>query len=203
MKIADPSKLTMPISPGIGLFETSWTVSHSESSWTVGTMMLQFTNAVFKSTWMQTSFDPEPSMQLTLLSGWDLVPAKFLGKRRIMMFLLALAAKITALISLTHDCSFFAFEASELRLSPNACRFLLPVSLLSCLINQSDQVVCVGMMFLDDSELLSYESKSKVGMRLYSFITPLSKSLHTQPVFEFFVCPSPLSPFSVCIQLRC
>jgi hypothetical protein len=74
--------------------------------------------------------DPRPSMQETLLSGPVLVPPKFLGECRIIMFLLLSAAKITVSISLTNDRSSSSFEASELRLSLYACRFLLPASLL-------------------------------------------------------------------------
>jgi hypothetical protein len=94
------------------------------------------------------AWDPKPSMQDTLLSGRVLVPPKFLGECRIMMFLLASAAKITVLISLTNDHSFSASKAPKLRLLLNAWRFLLPASLLSWLINQSDQVVCIVMMIL-------------------------------------------------------
>jgi hypothetical protein len=72
-----------------------------------------------------------------------------------MMFLLALAAKITLSIPSTNDCCFSAFKAPKLRLLLNACRLLMPVSLLSWSINQSDQVVCIGMMFLNNLELLS------------------------------------------------
>ncbi len=32
MKTADPSKLTLPVSSGNGVLETSWAVSHSASS---------------------------------------------------------------------------------------------------------------------------------------------------------------------------
>jgi hypothetical protein len=108
---------------------------------------------------MQKARDPKPSKQETLLSGRVLVPPKFLEECRIMMFLLASAAKITVSISSASDHSFSAFEDPELRLSPNAWRFLLPASLLSCLLNQSDQVsdqvVCFGMMFLILLKLLS------------------------------------------------
>jgi hypothetical protein len=47
IKIAETSKPMMPFSPGTVLFKMSWAVSHSESSWTNGTMMMQFASAVF------------------------------------------------------------------------------------------------------------------------------------------------------------
>jgi hypothetical protein len=54
------------------------------------------------------TWDPKPSMLETLLSGGVHVPPKFLGECRIMMFLLASAAKITESISSTNDRSFSA-----------------------------------------------------------------------------------------------
>jgi hypothetical protein len=128
-----------------------------------------------------------------------------------MMFLLALAAKITVSITLTNDCSFFAFKASELRLLLNAWRFLLHASLLSLLMSQSDQVVQIGMMFINNLELLSNfdymdccsiccESKHEVGMRLYSFILPISKRLNTYPKLFWCVSLHSLPPLSVSNQ---
>ena len=73
--------------------------------------MLQFASEVCKSKRMQAAWDPEPSMQVTLLLGQVLVPPKFLGEYRIMMFLLAPAAEIAGSISSTNNRSLSAFEA--------------------------------------------------------------------------------------------
>jgi hypothetical protein len=100
---------------------------------------------VFKSSRTQVAQGLMPSMHTTLFLGWDLVPPKFLGECRIMMFLFELAAKITVLISLTNACSFALFESPELKMSLKAWRFLFPASLLLLLINQSAQEECICM----------------------------------------------------------
>jgi hypothetical protein len=49
IQIAEPLKPMVPFSSGTGMFETSWRVSHLESSLTVRMTMLQFASAVFTS----------------------------------------------------------------------------------------------------------------------------------------------------------
>jgi hypothetical protein len=112
-------------------------------------MMLQSTSAEFKSMSTLTAWEPIPIMQMTFLLGRDLVPPKVFGKCMIIMFLLALAAKITVSTSSTNNHSFSTLFSSELRKLLNACTFLLLVSLLKWLINQLDQVVCDVMVFVN------------------------------------------------------
>ncbi len=88
-KIKDPLNPASPISPGAGMLATSCTVLQSESSWTVGTMMLQSASAEFKLMSMLTAREHLPIVQTTLLLGWVLVPSKFLGKCMILMMLFA------------------------------------------------------------------------------------------------------------------
>ena len=65
---------------------------HLARSGTVGRMSWMSMKAIFKSNRMQVAQEPTPSMQTALLSGQNLVPPKFLGKCRIIMFLFESAA---------------------------------------------------------------------------------------------------------------
>ena len=80
MKIAEPSKPTTPFSLGAGMFATSSADSHAARSWTDGTTIQVSTKEKFKSGRMLAAQAPKPIMQMTLLSGRDLVPPKFLGE---------------------------------------------------------------------------------------------------------------------------
>jgi hypothetical protein len=66
MKIVDPLNPMSPVSPGAGMLATSCAVLQSESSWTVGTMMLQSSSAEFKLMSILTAWEPIPIMQTTL-----------------------------------------------------------------------------------------------------------------------------------------
>jgi len=89
------------------------------------------TKAEFKSGRMLAARAPKPIMHVTLLSGRDLVPPKFLGERSSMMFLFASAAKITVSNSSTKSRSFASVKTSEPKTSLKAWRFLLPASLFT------------------------------------------------------------------------
>ena len=85
MKIAEPSKPTIPFLSGAGMFVTSSADSHAARSWTDGTMIRVSTKAEFKSGRMIAARTPQPIMHVTLLSGRDLVPPKLLGERELEM----------------------------------------------------------------------------------------------------------------------
>ncbi len=89
MKIKGSLNPTSQISPGAGMLATSCAVLQSESSWTVGTMMLQSASAEFKLMSILTAWKHIPIMQMTLLSGRVLVSPKFLGICMILMLLFA------------------------------------------------------------------------------------------------------------------
>ena len=80
MKIAEPSNPTTPFSLGAGMFATSSAYLHAARSWTDGTTIQVSTKAEFKSGRMFAARAPRPIMHVTLLSGRDLVPPKFLGE---------------------------------------------------------------------------------------------------------------------------
>ncbi len=79
MKIAGPSKLTMPFSSGTGIAATSWAVVHAKSLLTVGTMILHFARAETKLIWTHVACAFSPIIPTTLFLGQVLVPPLFFG----------------------------------------------------------------------------------------------------------------------------
>ena len=118
-------------SVGAWRLATSSADVHAASLRTPGTLIWRLRNAESKSSRTGVALFPSPIRQVTLMSGRDLLPPKFLGEWNNANFLFALAAKITVSISLTRSFSFASFKKSASRVLLKAWRFWYPVSLLS------------------------------------------------------------------------
>ncbi len=185
MKIANPLNPTSPLVAGIGMSLTSWAVLHLESSSMVGTMMLQFASAEFKSTRMLTDWVPIPNMQTTLFSGQVWVQPKFLGECRIIMRLFASAAKITVSISSTNCRSLVALLSFQFKVLWKAFKFQFPASLLAWLTNQFYQVVCVAIV------IYSFRIYSLIGLRGCVTQSVANQKARLEWDLSVFICPTP------------
>jgi hypothetical protein len=122
---------------------------------TVETTMLHSTRTEVRLILTHVACAPNPIIPTTLFLGGILVPPKFFGEWKIITFFVSSAAKITVSISLTNDFIFLKSELFELSVLLYACMFLLPLSLLMWLVNQSLQLGCNCMMFFICFRLLS------------------------------------------------
>jgi hypothetical protein len=116
MNIAEPLKPTRLITFGTGIAATSWAVVQVASLSIVGTMMLQFARAEVRLILTHIAYAPIPIIPTTLFLGWFLVPPKFFGEWKIIMFMFCVssAAKPTVSISLTNDFIFSKSRSIEL-----------------------------------------------------------------------------------------